>query len=84
MDAEFLDHTVHNALTEGLACTVAARPKDPVDYLGNYLLHHAHRIEAEQKVCWHSLLCVLCTLKYHVCIDSTARGRRKSARGTAS
>eukprot|EP01138_Halocafeteria_seosinensis_P006331 gb/GECG01006472.1/.p1 GENE.gb/GECG01006472.1/~~gb/GECG01006472.1/.p1 ORF type:complete len:604 (+),score=175.96 gb/GECG01006472.1/:1-1812(+) len=50
MDAQFLEHTVKEALTEGLSSAVAARPEDPVDYLGHYLLQYANRIEAEEQL----------------------------------
>ena len=50
MDAEYLKSTVHHALADGLAATAQAQPKDPVEYLGNYLVHWVTQEEIKQQV----------------------------------
>lgn len=46
----FFGPVVTDAVTDGVAATVAAQPQDPVDYLGRYLLNFVARKEAEAAV----------------------------------
>ena len=48
--AEYVNAMVSDAVTEGLASTIASQPDDPVDYLGRYLLNLVERKEAEAVV----------------------------------
>ena len=45
MDTKYLKSTVGDALAQGCAAVVAARPVDPVEYLGQWLaqVRIAHR-----------------------------------------
>ncbi len=50
-NAAYLKENVADALSDGLAATVAAQPDDPVEYLGNFLIDYVKRIETIKQVC---------------------------------
>ena len=50
MDADYLKLTVGDALAEALTSVAMKQPKDPVDFVGKYLISYADYLEAETKV----------------------------------
>jgi len=50
MDAEYLKNTVGDALASALTSLALKQPKDPVDFVGNYLVRYADHLEKEKKV----------------------------------
>lgn len=56
MDAEYLKENVGTALAKGLAAVTIAKPADPVEFLGNWLLKYIDNRAVEEKVCSTVLL----------------------------
>lgn len=50
MDAEYLKNTVGSALAKGLAAVTNARPADPVEFLGMWLLKYVENQGVEVQV----------------------------------
>ena len=48
-DAEFLKQCVGDALSRGVAAVAAARPSDPVEFLGRWLHEYVKNGEVEDK-----------------------------------
>ena len=41
MDAEYLKVAVGPAVVEGLSVILQSNPRDPIEFLGQFLIHHA-------------------------------------------
>jgi hypothetical protein len=54
MDADYLKATVGDALAAALTSLALKQPKDPVDFVGSYLIKYADHLEAEGKVRTHT------------------------------
>lgn len=50
MDAEYLKGTVGDALAAALTSLALKQPKDPLEFVGKYLIKYADYLEAESKV----------------------------------
>lgn len=49
MDCEYLKKSVSPALEKGLAQIVVEQPKDPLEFLGDYLMEYVSKMEKEKK-----------------------------------
>ena len=47
---EYCQEYVTAAVSDGLIALVKAQPEDPVDFLGNFMLHYAKSLESSKAV----------------------------------
>lgn len=50
MDSDYLKATVGDALAAALTSLALKQPKEPLDFLGQYLIKYADYLESESKV----------------------------------